>query len=381
MVHYSAKGYAMITKNSVRGQLYNYKVGSCMPGEVKWNARGIISEVNWFSDAPEVRILPGFIDLHVHGASGDDVMSDHGTPLNTVSLALPQFGTTGFLATTITAPQAELLEVTSRVAEYCRQDSPGAKVLGMHLEGPYIDYEHRGAQPKQFIRPLNCRELRELIALNVIKIITLSPHTNEDFDMVSWLLRHNVRVNLGHTDIDFEGALKAFDAGVDGVTHLFNGMTGIHHRHPGPVMAAIADSRVWLELILDGVHVHPEVVKMLMRLASERIVAITDGTAAVGMSPGTYTLGSLVVYVDEHSVRLENGGLAGSRLTQDQALRNLLLWNVGLKNAVHALSEAPAQRLGLITQGFIKEGFEANFILMDEHWQVQQTWIRGMQVF
>ncbi|WP_374357036.1 N-acetylglucosamine-6-phosphate deacetylase, partial [Chitinimonas sp.] len=266
-------------------------------------------------------ILPGFIDLHVHGGGGRDVM-EGADALATITRTHARHGTTSLLATTMTAPKREIEHALRGVHDAVAQRATGgARVLGVHLEGPYINPGKLGAQPN-FARDGMLTEISGFNTLAPIKVLTLAPEVQGHMDLIGELVSHGIRVQLGHTLGSYEDAVEALKHGAKSFTHLFNAMSGLHHREPGMVGAALAHAE-YAELIPDLLHVHPGAIKAALR-AIPKLYCVTDSTAAAGMPDGNYKLGRHTVTKCLGGVRLPDGTLAGSTLTLDEALRNLV---------------------------------------------------------
>ncbi|MDE1950871.1 MAG: N-acetylglucosamine-6-phosphate deacetylase, partial [Burkholderiales bacterium] len=265
-------------------------------------------------------VLPGFIDLHVHGGGGADVMDGEGA-IDTLAQTHARYGTTSLLATTMPAPRADLERALADVGRAMKQRARGAaRVLGVHLEGPLISAGRLGAQPG-FARPGNLDELAALHALAPIRVLTLAPEVEGHLDFIRRLTVAGVKVQLGHSSGSYEDGVAALEAGATGFTHLFNAMSELHHRKPGMVGAALAHAE-YAEIIPDLLHVHPGAIRAARR-AIPRLYAVTDSTAGAGMPDGEYHLGAHRVTKCLGGVRLADGTLAGSVLTMDQAFRNL----------------------------------------------------------
>lgn len=326
-------------------------------------------------------LVPGFIDLHGHGGGGHS----YGDGAEEILAGLATHrahGTTRSVISLVTQPLAALRENLSVIAELAARDP---LVLGSHLEGPYLSHERRGAHDPVHLRQPVPDEVGELIAASrgTLRQVTIAPELPGAMEAISAFVETGVVVAVGHTTADFELTRRAFDRGARILTHVFNGMPGIHHRAPGPVVAAFEDDRVTIELILDGLHVHPDVAGMAFRSAPGRIALITDAMAAAGSSDGDYRLGSLNVTVrDGLAVLSGTTSLAGSTLTQDVALR-CAIERVGLPpmDAVGALTATPARALGLGHRlGRLASGFAADAVVLDAGWQVQQVWADGIRL-
>jgi N-acetylglucosamine-6-phosphate deacetylase len=336
---------------------------------------GTIEAVATRAEAREDRfILPGFVDLHVHGGGGHDCMAGEDA-LRAMARFHARHGTTSLLATTVTAPADDLREALGAITRVIRDPHPGeARVLGVHLEGPFISPQALGAQPP-FAIPPDLGLLDELAALAPIKVATIAPEIDPDHALLRRLLHHGVRAQLGHSCASYEHASAALAAGAAGFTHLFNAMTGMHHRRPGMVGAALALAR-HAELILDYQHVAPGAARAALR-AIPGLYGITDAVAAAGMPAGEYRLGRHVVVKDADAVRLADGTLAGSALTMDLALRNFLTLGLELADAARRLSSLPAAYLGQQDCGRIVPGARADLVVVDSASRRLQVYLEG----
>ncbi len=322
-------------------------------------------------------IVPGFIDLHVHGGAGRDFMEGEDS-----SIAIAAFharhGTTSLLATTVTSDPQELRRSVEAI-QSCQRELrvSGARTLGMHLEGPYISPEKLGAQPSHS-RPFDPVELTYLHQLVTVKLVTLAPEVSDHVEAIKWLRAQGILVQIGHTNASYEQVKEAMNCGATGFAHLFNAMTGLHHRSPGTVGAAFAHAE-YAEIIPDLEHVHPGAI-LAARRAIPKLYGVTDATAATGMPDGTYRLGTHSVYKCQCSVRLANGTLAGSALTMDQALRNLVGLGLPLQEAVLRLSTFPADFLGNYAIGRLRIGACADVVVLDGQLNVKRVCIDGVSI-
>lgn len=329
---------------------------------------------------------PGFIDLQLNGAYGVDFSSDPGR-INEVATRLPESGVTAFLATIITSPMNEypdklqaVMAAQAEAAEATADQKPAARVLGAHLEGPFLNPEMPGAhQPELFIRPI-VENLQKLTPLEVVRLMTLAVEMPEGMEAASWLQARGVTPAIGHSNATTEQGLQAFSEGVGYVTHLFNAMAGLHHRQPGLVGAVLSSSWVRCGLIVDGIHLHPLVVKLVYQcLGAGRLTLVTDAMSAMGMPPGVYRIGGKTVTVTATGARLRDGRLAGGVLRMDQAVRNMVAFSgCSLAEAVRMASTTPAEVLGIEHQfGHLKAGYPADLVLLDGSMQVRATVIGG----
>jgi N-acetylglucosamine-6-phosphate deacetylase len=319
-------------------------------------------------------ILPGFIDTHVHGGGGADVM-EGGTAIDTIARQHARFGTTSLLATTMTAPRANIETALAAIGRACRERVPGAaRVLGVHLEGPYINPGKLGAQPAQAKTGV-LDEVEAFMRLAPLKLITVAPEVSGHLDLIRTLAERGVRVQLGHTLGRYEDGVAALEHGASGFTHLFNAMTGLHHREPGMVGAALAHAE-YAELIPDLLHVHPGAIRTALR-AIPHLFCVTDSTAAAGMPDGQYKLGSQPVTKCLGGVRLADGTLAGSTLTMNVALKNLVSIGLSLADASNRLSRYPADYLGVDDRGRLAEGAWADLVVLDTDLNLNEVFVEG----
>ncbi|WP_018112023.1 N-acetylglucosamine-6-phosphate deacetylase [Thermus igniterrae] len=319
-------------------------------------------------------ILPGFLDLHVHGGGGYEVMAGREGVEGTAAFHL-RHGTTGLLPTTLTAPLPHLESALLAIQE-AMKGPLGEAILGAHLEGPFLNPKRLGAQPP-FPLPPDPEVAQRLLSLAPVRVLTLAPELPGALDLIRLLAERGVRVQLGHTAATYGEALAALEAGASGFTHLYNAMTGLHHREPGVVGLAL-ERGAWAELIPDGLHVHPAVLRLALR-AIPGLYFVTDAVAAAGMPDGEYPLGEGRVVKRGEGV-WRGDSLAGSALTMDEALRRLVAWGVSLEEAAWRLSLYPARYLGLPDRGEIAVGKRADLVVLDEDLRVQAVYLGGRRV-
>jgi N-acetylglucosamine-6-phosphate deacetylase len=326
-------------------------------------------------EAPDDRlILPGFVDLHVHGGGGADCMAGEAA-VRALARFHARHGTTSLLATTVTAPADELRAALGGIGAVVRAPGPGeARVLGCHLEGPFISPQALGAQPP-FAIPPDLALLDALAALAPLRVATIAPEVDPDDALLRRLRAHGARVQLGHSRADADRTAAALAAGAAGFTHLYNAMSGLHHRAPGMVGTALAQAQ-YAELILDFQHVAPAAARAALR-AIPGLYGITDAVAAAGMPAGEYRLGRHAVTKDGDCVRLADGTLAGSTLTMDRALRNFMTLGLTLEDAARRLSEVPARYLGLEDCGRIAPGLRADLVVVDPGGHLCAVYLAG----
>lgn len=335
-------------------------------------------------DATGCVILPGFIDLHIHGSAGHDTMDATPESLPAISGFLARHGVTGFTPTTMTAPHPPTLAAVQNVAAALAQPMPGAAILGVHLEGPYISPHFPGAQAKENIRPANLAQFGELVAAGPVKLITLAPEETGADALIAAALAAGVGVIIGHSAATYAQAIAACDRGVSQATHTFNAMTGLHHRKPGVVGAVLTDDRIFAQLIADTIHVHPAAMAVLARCKGpDRLLLITDAIRATGLPEGASELGGQPVFVCDGQCRLADGTLAGSILTMDAALRHFLAatgWP--LEKAWPVTSRTPATALGIDSEyGALAPGYRADLVVLDDELAVVATIVGGQVVY
>lgn len=339
-------------------------------------------------------IAPGFIDVHTHGIGGFDVtysaMSDSEQEVEETLIKMSEkyltHGVTLFLPTTVTAPHEVLLiaaKGVKSVISYQKDQLAGAKIGGLHLEGPYINKEKKGAQNPEFIRFPNIQELKEYWEASEgnIKTITIAPEVEGSLELIQYARSLGIYVSLGHTNATYEEAKAAIYAGANRATHLYNAMRPINHREPGVIIAAIESPQVYLELICDLIHISPRIIHFTLKHAGvERIVTITDSIIATDFPDGKYSLGGLEVIVKDGVCRLKDGTLAGSTLTMDKALRNLVEIGIPLKDAIRTMTYNPAKALGIHKAGAILPGYLADLVILDRDLHIDSVYIDGENI-
>lgn len=350
--------------------------GAIQPAAVEWQD-GVVTRVRAAEESGGLLVLPGFVDLHCHGGGGADVM-EGGDAARRVARAHARHGTAAFLATTMTAPVGDIEVALDGVASaMAMQDPDEARILGVHLEGPFISPDQLGAQPP-FAIPASIPLLERFCRLAPIRVVTLAPEADPDGSCSDWLRARGILVQIGHTAADLTTTSEFLRLHADGVTHLFNAMGPFHQRRSGAVGAALAHAD-WAELISDGLHVDEGAALAALR-AVPGLYAVTDATAAAGMPDGTYRLGLQVVHRKGDSVRLGSGGLAGSCLTMDGALRTLLHWGLKPADASRRTATLAAERLSLRNYGTIGEGKAACLVACTQNGEVREVVSHGVKL-
>ncbi|MBO0587126.1 N-acetylglucosamine-6-phosphate deacetylase [Sporosarcina sp. E16_8] len=325
-------------------------------------------------------VVPGFIDVHIHGSSGFDVMDATPEALNGLASALPREGTTSFLATTMTQSDEAIAKALHNASLF-NADERQAEMVGVHLEGPFISAVRAGAQPIEHITTpsfIHFEQWQELSG-NRIKIVTVAPEVENGLAFIEDVTASGVIASIGHTDATSDIVRNAVEVGATHVTHLYNQMSPFHHREPGVVGASLVEDPLTVEIIVDQIHCHPKSVELAYRQkGSNRIILITDAMRAKGLPPGTYDLGGQDVEVTNKDARLPDGTLAGSILTMENAAKNMKsITNCTLAELVAMTSTNAAEQLGLSNKGRIEPGKDADLTIIDEDWNVQMTICRG----
>lgn len=334
---------------------------------------------------PDHYLSPGFIDLHVHGAHGHDVMDGTEEALIAISKTLAAEGITGFLATTMTADKTHIERALTTIAN-TQPHQEGAAILGAHLEGPFIAKSKMGAQHGEdacLPDPSLMRHLQE-VAKGTIKIVTLAPELVDSLQLIQLLRNMNVIVSIGHTNATYAETMAAIKAGCTQATHLFNAMRELHQREPGAVGALLLADTVNAELIVDNFHLHPAIVELAFRIkGKERLLLVTDAMRAKCLGNGQYELGGQLVDVQEGKATLNNGVLAGSTLRMPQAIRHMTQFSkCSLIDAITMAADNPAHVLKLdLHKGTIAVGKDADLVVLNGEFDVMMTMREGKEVY
>ena len=335
-------------------------------------------------DAHGNMLLPGFIDLHVHGAMGHEVMDASASGLEEMARFYASHGVTSFLATTWTASRASILNALQLVEEMQGPIRGGATLLGGHLEGPYLNPARCGAQDMNLIRRAERDEALEFLDTGVIRLLALAPEFDENLWLIEECVRRGITVSAAHTTASYEQMQRAAEYGITQLTHSYNAMQGLGHREVGTIGAAMTLPQIQCELIADNIHVHPAAQKILVDVKGRSgVILVTDAIRAAGLPDGDYILDERTVHVQNGAVRLPDGTLAGSVLTMEKALRNVCsatsrpvseMWETSSLNAARAT--------GISSQkGSLEVGKDADLVLLDEHLNVKFTIVRGQIVY
>jgi len=333
-------------------------------------------------------IIPGMIDIHIHGAVGHDFMDANHIYYSKIAQYLASEGVTAFLATTMTGPMSEIKAAVEALAYYYKnQPTAVPEMLGIHLEGPFISQAKKGAQSEAFILKPNVQQLNDLYdtSHHSIRLVTFAPEEDSDFELLRELTSKGVIASIGHSDADYQTTQHAIKAGITHVTHLFNGMSGLHHRDPGVVGAVLLAEDVYVEIIPDNIHFHKDLLPMVYKMTGlNRLLVITDGMRAKGMPDGLYHLGGNEVEVlNKQCVQRKTGSLAGSVLNMNTARKNIEEWlTLSLVEQIRVVSLNQAEHLGIDNRkGSIALGKDADIVWLNEEGEVEKTFCLGNLAF
>jgi len=350
---------------------------------------GVVAAIEQTADVPAAAertkdlIVPGFIDCHVHGGDGADFMDADGEANARILDFHARHGTTALAATTLSASPNDLYKAVAAIARTAKLRAGGAEICALHLEGPYLNRERAGAQDRSALRPPDVEELAALLAAapELQWIVTLAPELPGARTMIE-RFRDRVTFSIGHTAANYEDAVAGLGWGARHFTHLFNAMTGLHHRDPGVVGTALLSTVATAELIADGIHVHPAVLALVARMMPNRVALVTDAIRACGLPDGTYKLYSHDVTVAHGAARLASGELAGSLLTMSAAIRNMVeLAGLAIETVLPLATEVPARILGVADcKGRIARGYDADLVLLDDKLGVERVLVRGVEL-
>ena len=345
---------------------------------------GPMSELDDASEGIDLEgnlLLPGFIDIHAHGADGCDVCDASADSLQHIAEKKLAEGVTTWIPTTLTQPREKLREIVQTIADWA--DSAPIRVPGMHLEGPFINRDQAGAQNPEYVRPADPAELRELHEIFPACILSLAPELPGGLNLVREARSLGIIASAAHTKASYDEIMEAMGFGLNHLTHYGNAMTGLHHREIGVVGAGLIEDGLRIELIADGVHLAPEMLQLVFeKIQTKRLMLITDSVAASWKEDGEMTLGGLDVIIEDSMARLKsNGALAGSTLQYPIGLRHIHeLTRIPLQDLVETTSWNQARALGLSDRGKLEPGFLADLVVLNEHFEVQDTFLGGKKI-
>lgn len=338
------------------------------------------NEADQVISAPGSYLSAGMIDSHIHGGGGYDTMEAKPEALTKIAQVLASHGVTSFLPTTMTMARDQIHQALENIRDFKNKNTGGARILGSHVEGPFISPDYIGAQNSENLIPPELELLRDYY--DVVEIVTIAPEVEGAIELIEELHENNIVASVGHSAATYDEFQKAYQAGLDHFTHLYNAMTGLHHRKPGLVGAAY-DSEATVELIVDLIHHHQAVDRFTIQAKGvDNVILVSDGMEATGLEAGEYELGGQKVIVENGAARLESGVLAGSVLTLDQAVRNLMeVTELSLVEIFKMVTINPAKKLKLDHKlGRLKKNYQADLVLFDQEFKVKKTFVKGKEV-
>ena len=330
-------------------------------------------------DAQDFFVAPGFINIHIHGCNNFDTMDDSADALQNICNFLPSTGVTSFLPTTMTMATEKIKSALKKIR--AGKNLSGARILGANLEGPFISPKFCGAQDKKNIIAADFENFSDFA--DIIKIITIAPEEISDKNFIDRCLAEKIIVSIGHSAATYEETVQAIQRGASHITHLFNAQTGLHHRKPGIVGAALTE-KVFVELIADNVHIHPAVQKILSKVKPvEEIILITDSCRACGIGDGESELGGQKVFVKNNVATLANGNLAASVAKMNEVVKNFFNnTNLTLPEVIETVTKNPASELKIYDKiGSIEVGKFADFVIFDKNFSIKKTFVNGAEIF
>ncbi len=342
-----------------------------------------------FEEGTEVKInanakyiVPGFIDQHIHGAGGADTMDNSEEAIAKFAMTLPKEGTTSFLPTTMTYDLGVVKEVLTKINDH-QLGEKEANIVGVHMEGPFISPDFIGAQNPVYQQDPNAEMFKLVNELDLIKVVTYAPELDDNFALTEYLSSKNIVASVGHSGASAAQVNEAIEHGLNNFTHFHNASTGHHHREPGVVTSGLMNKDVKVELIVDGIHVHPDVIKAVYQIKGyENVIIITDAMRAKGEPDGEYDLGGQSVFKKGPEARLASGVLAGSVLEMNDAVRNMVEFTgCSPEEAFKMASLNVAEHLNLDTKGKIETGYDFDITVLDENYNVLQTFVAGKEVY
>lgn len=336
-------------------------------------------------DANGLLLVPGFIDIHIHGAMGCDFNDGDTNGINTIAKFAASHGTTCMLATTSTVSAATEISAITAIKKAMQIGTDGACIAGLHMEGPFFNPSALGAQNPEYVQKpsLNALCLMTGDDASFLKLLALAPEQDGAFELIEQLCEKGIRTAVGHTAADYDTVTRALHSGCNMMTHFYNAMTPLKHRDPGAVGAVFDNGNADIQLICDLIHVHPAALRIAVKnVGEEHVIMISDAISGTGLGDGKYNLGGLDIFVNNGIARIKEGNLAGSTLTLDTALKNMIKIGFKIESVIKFLTENPAKAIGLeYRKGFIRDGYDADIVLLNSELNVVKTFVGGKAVF
>jgi N-acetylglucosamine-6-phosphate deacetylase len=331
-------------------------------------------------------VLPGLIDIHTHGIHGHDTMEGTQEALLDMAKNYAKYGITSFLPTTVTASAIDVNQSVAAISNLSMKHTGGSVILGCHLEGPFIRPEYRGAHSLDYIAHCGLDYHHQMVGVleKEVRLVTLSPEEKGAESLIRYLKGRGIAISCGHSGATYEEMERAIEWGVSHVTHLFNGMVSLHHREPGVIGSALNHPEVTVEMIADLIHLHPAILQLVVKAKGfDKCVLVSDSMAATGLGDGEYNLGVQKVFVKNGQARLKEGNLAGSTLTLDRAVRNMIeVVGIPPEQVIPMATSNPAKVIGEDhRRGKIARGYEGDICIMDREWNVIKTLVGGQSLY
>lgn len=326
-------------------------------------------------------LVPGFIDIHTHGCIGEDFTDGNRQGVYDMCAEYARHGVTGICATVMTASKAQMEQAVQLLGQISAADDTRCRILGIHAEGPFFGQEKRGAHDAQYLLPPEIEWFEKLCSLSGerIKMVCIDPTLDKSMEFIRHFAK-KMRVSVAHTTAGYQKAVAAVDAGASNVTHLFNAMQGMHHRNPG-VIGAVAQRDITAELICDGIHIHPAVLRLVFAAFPQKMVMISDSVRPAGLSDGEYICGGIATFVKSGKATLEDGTIAGSTSNIHAGVKNLVAWGIPLEQAIYSATALPAKVLGVEdTVGSIAVGKRADLVILDQDLEIKTVLVRGKAI-
>lgn len=337
-------------------------------------------------DAENLYVVPGFIDMHTHGAFGYDLATASCEDIDKISVFYANKGVTAFVPTTITLSVVNIVKTLENISRRIEMGTSGARILGINLEGPFINRKFKGAHPEEYIMHPTVELIESFVkkSNDNIRIITIAPELDGVYDIINYFKNRRIVFAIGHSALDSNGAQEAFEHGITHVTHLFNAMPGIHHREPALPGAALGNDNVTVEIIADGIHINPAIIRMVAKCKpSGKVVLVTDSSMAAGLDDGEYFLGEQKIVVKNREARLASGVLSGSTLSMIDAVQNMIKkFGIPLEETIKMVSDTPSKIIKVDdVKGSLLPGKDADIVLLDGDLNIKMTIVEGRTVF